>query len=390
MSQHGLCCRAWTSAILRWTGRWFCLFCHGAFLLVVRAVNADGASPPNQPVGASPIPGYCGLYCVHAAMQVLGRDVEFRSLIKDRYLGSRKGSSVGELALAVEDHNLKTRIMKSMNCGMLTMVGTPVLLHVRSSPSASEYDHWILFLGTNSGNVRIYDGTGKIKTIPMQHLAAIWDGVGLFISDHPIDLSSLYVFGMTCFIALATVVLVIRWLIFRTNSGRLTVADGRRGAGPILRLFGEVGSISLGAIAIVGGMSLFSISGGCLADHDVVAGIQDRHIADWIPTLGVEELNAILSSQEILLIDARHPSDFNAGHIPGAISFPADASATVEKVRETFSAYSKTTPIVIYCQSAGCNYDEYVGKLLISEGYTRLKFFTGGWLEWQQKQSQPR
>ncbi|MFO1042591.1 MAG: rhodanese-like domain-containing protein [Planctomycetaceae bacterium] len=340
-----------------------------------------------QPLGNERriIPGYCGLYCLHAAFQALGHQTEFASLVMPRYLGSHRGSSAAELSLAATEHGMQSRLLTNLTCGMLPLIDVPVLLHVRSKPSATEYDHWILLLGVTSGNARIYDGAGHTKLIPMQRLAAVWDGVGLFVSNQPIDLTPLYLYAAECLVAIASVILIINRFWRPNNRDKIAPGIPRN---LTQRIFGELCSLAVLVIAIIGAVFLVS-PGGYLSDQEAIAAVQERHIADLVPHVSYEVLQSELSTGQILLIDARHQRDFEAGHLPNAINFPADKTATEARLCEMFARFPKTTPVVIYCQSEGCNFDEYVGRLFHSAGFSNLRFFVGGWSEWQAKQASP-
>ena len=367
-------------------------YCRWACLLVLFALGSSriGAAETTQPQPLGNerriIPGYCGLYCLHAAFQALGHQADFASLVTPRYLGSHLGSSAAELSLAATEQGMQTRLLTNMTCGMLPLIDVPVLLHVRSKPSAKDYDHWILLLGVISGNARIYDGAGHTKLIPMQRLAAVWDGVGLFVSDQPIDLTSLYLYGVECLVALASVILILNryWQSIRRDDPAPGVPRNLT-----QRIFGELCSMAVLVVAMIGAVFLVSPS-GYLSDQEVIAAIQERHIADLVPHVSYEELQSELSAGQILLIDARHHRDFEAGHLPDAVNFPADKTATEARLSEMFARFPKSTPVVIYCQSEGCNFDEYVGRLFHSAGFSNLRFFVGGWSEWQAKQAGPR
>lgn len=370
---------------LRTYRQWACLL-----MLLACGTSRIRAAEKTQPQSLGNerriIPGYCGLYCLHAALQTLGHQTEFASLVTPRYLGSHRGSSAAELSLAATEHGMQTRLLTNLTCGMLPLIDVPVLLHVRSKPSATEYDHWILLLGVISGNARIYDGAGHTKLIPMQRLAAVWDGVGLFVSDQPIDLTSLYLYAAECLVALASVILMINRFWRPHNRDNLALGVPRNLA---QRIFGELCSLAVLVIAIIGAVFLVSPS-GYLSDQEAIAAVQERHIADLVPHVSYEVLQAELSTGQILLIDARHHRDFEAGHLPNAINFPADKTATEARLSEMFARFPKSTPVVIYCQSEGCNFDEYVGRLFHSAGFSNLRFFVGGWSEWQAKQAGPR
>jgi len=340
--------------------------------------------PPRPPMARdTPIRGYCGLYCLHAAMQSLGRNVDFAGLVSPRYLGSRRGSTIAELSLAAEDHDMHVMSMTHLSCNLLRSVDLPLLLNVRSKLSGAEYDHWVLFLGTSANQVRLYD-SGVIKTVSMQHLAGAWNGVGLFVSDRPIDATAVYLSAVNWLLVVASACVFLDLGILRHVRALASPWNPSRGPRVIHRVLAQAGILFIGAMALIGVMSL-SFAGGYLSSQEVVAAVQERHIADLTPDLSINELEAALADPEVLLVDARHAGDFSAGHIPGAVNFPADSSATSSRLLERFGKHPRSARVVIYCQSAGCSYDEHVANLFFSNGYTNIAMYSGGWRQWQEQ-----
>jgi rhodanese-related sulfurtransferase len=309
--------------------------------------------------------------------------VRFETLVSPRYVTSKSGSSAAALASAAEENGLEVKVLRKMTCDMLRAVTMPVLLHVRSSLLAADYDHWILYLGSTGDRVQIYDGSGNTTTISLASLAARWDGAGLLVSDRPISLMPFYASALLNMFLFANGIVASALLWRRLRAADPAALRCRDRASRRWSFVGEVALLLCFSLWACGSLFLFSPS-GYLSDVESIHAIQDRHIADLSPSLTAAELERLLPSKDLLLIDARQARDFRAGSIPGAISIPADASATPERIRQVLSRYPRSTRIVLYCQSLGCQYDEYIGRLLYDAGYDRLSFFSGGWLEWQE------
>ncbi len=85
--------------------------------------------------------------------------------------------------------------------------------------------------------------------------------------------------------------------------------------------------------------------------------------------------------QGVQFIDARAPGKYAAGHIPGSINLPADASL------ETKSAAADTLPpegtYVIYCNDPACNLGDVVYEFLRMMGFETLHIMTAGFDGWQ-------
>ena len=70
---------------------------------------------------------------------------------------------------------------------------------------------------------------------------------------------------------------------------------------------------------------------------------QPKNPADEARRISPEELHKLWEKKDVLIIDTRAEPDYKAGHIPGAISVPANTVAT--KVEEL----PRTKMIVAYC-----------------------------------------
>jgi len=71
-----------------------------------------------------------------------------------------------------------------------------------------------------------------------------------------------------------------------------------------------------------------------------------------------DELERLMQKDEVLLVDVRPALEFDAGHLPGALSIP------VEELPGLLEKLSRRRPIVTYCRGAYCLFaDEAVAML---------------------------
>ena len=75
---------------------------------------------------------------------------------------------------------------------------------------------------------------------------------------------------------------------------------------------------------------------------------------------GLEEMKSVPNA---LLVDVRNPSEYDGGHIPGAINFAM--SRILQEAEEFFP--DKAQPLYVYCQSGARS--ARAGKLLDLLGY---------------------
>ncbi len=81
-----------------------------------------------------------------------------------------------------------------------------------------------------------------------------------------------------------------------------------------------------------------------------------------------------------LFLDAREPSDFEAGHIPGALRMTrADALNDPDRVK---ALPVRGRPIVAYCDGGPCESSLDLARALVGAGYRKVLVFSGGYPEW--------
>ena len=102
--------------------------------------------------------------------------------------------------------------------------------------------------------------------------------------------------------------------------------------------------------------------------------------SDATPLAEISPLQAaeIVHSDTAIIIDVRTQSEWDAGHIPGAIHIPL--SEVKERINE-FKAYDGKT-IVMQCRSG--KRSATAGKILLAAGYTDVTNLTGGINAWSE------
>lgn len=97
--------------------------------------------------------------------------------------------------------------------------------------------------------------------------------------------------------------------------------------------------------------------------------------------VSLEEAQQIAESFSHIILDARKPADYAAGHLPGAMSLP------LNEFDETFPGISPLLgggqAIMVYCSGRECDESIKLGEILIKAGYTNITLFAGGMIEWK-------
>ena len=87
------------------------------------------------------------------------------------------------------------------------------------------------------------------------------------------------------------------------------------------------------------------------------------------------DLESILSSGDVVLIDVRPAIEFESGHIDGALSVP------VEELPRRLDMLPRDKKIVAYCRGEYCLFADEAVALLLQNGFDAVRL-KGGWPEW--------
>jgi rhodanese-related sulfurtransferase len=98
--------------------------------------------------------------------------------------------------------------------------------------------------------------------------------------------------------------------------------------------------------------------------------------------INVDEAVNIFRRGDGLFIDSRHDDEFKEGHIKGAISLPL---SKLEAHPDLVRGLPKDTLIVTYCSGEECALSIDLGERLALLGFTDVKVFFSGWLEWKKR-----
>jgi rhodanese-related sulfurtransferase len=115
-------------------------------------------------------------------------------------------------------------------------------------------------------------------------------------------------------------------------------------------------------------------------DYDAVA------IPDWAKGwkhYHWNEAKALWDGKQALFCDARSKTEYDQGHIPGAIPLPLSEFDKYYKLYEDKLKGAKF--IVTYCHGVGCQLSNKVAQKLVNDKkYGNVGSFFGGWPQWQQ------
>ncbi len=313
---------------------------------------------------------HCGVYSSLAAIRAFGRSVDARTLVDPKYISSRHGSTAKDLKQLFEDHGLKANIVAGINGTFLRASPHPVLVHLQKLREVEGTHHWVLYHGDDQGMALVYDPPHAVSKWTYGDLLAFASGYGILVSADGISSIPTWSNRLEILIWISGSILglIILSKLFR----------GRQSTKPsIVWQFAGIGGL---ATVLVGIQQLVPWE-SVLTDQVSVGHIKEvyqRPIEVEIVTFA--ELEKLIDSQNVNVVDARLPSAFGRGRIAGAINWPVDA--TVVESRAGWSLIDPHKPTVVYCQSLGCAWDQIVATRLVARGLDSVFVYQGGWSEW--------
>ena len=93
-----------------------------------------------------------------------------------------------------------------------------------------------------------------------------------------------------------------------------------------------------------------------------------------LEVIGVEELRDRLRTGEVVVIDVRPEPEYEAGHLPGAISVPPDDFSRLDALLEILPPDQE---IVAYCRGPYCVYADHAVRYLAGKGRSAARLEEG-------------
>jgi phage shock protein E len=99
-------------------------------------------------------------------------------------------------------------------------------------------------------------------------------------------------------------------------------------------------------------------------------------VAQFGPNVDVATVNSLLGRDDVVILDVREQSEYDAGHIPGVTLIP------LNNVPNRLNEIPKDKPVIVTCRSG--NRSGQATDFLRQQGYTNVHNMTGGINAWQQ------
>ena len=262
---------------------------------------------------------YCGVVAVYAASRVLGVEGKLVDLITEEYISSRQGSSIYDLKKAIEYMGMFALPVEKYTTDILRKSPYPIILHVRGK-NQKEYNHYVLYIRRDNDDAVIFDYSG-FKRMPFYQLKSIWDGNGIIVSDSVIPKS---IFNRFIVMTQLYRIIIILFIAFLLNAifhqtQKISFINNLH---PLKKTIIQMIFI----ISISTFIAVFSNSindEGFLAHEDSTIYINKAHARILFPKVNYKKVKQLLGT-DTLFIDARLSSDYEMGHLEGAINIPID------------------------------------------------------------------
>lgn len=313
--------------------------------------------------GSGPL---CGVTSACVAVRLLGLDCSPADYISKRYVGVSQGSTPDEVAAVVEEAGAEAHVLSNLSALDLQSLRTPLIANIRATPASPQYDHWAVAT-FQDGQVLLYDGTGVPVRMAAAEFLGIWSGLGIVVTEPGTTVGSSLWPGRLLVLQVGVIFALV------LVSGRIYVGPGSLGRGALLILVGAAGMAAIGLPVMA---DLGSHSQGVRV---AVAPFTEDSFNEG----DLETLRAASSDPQHLLIDARYERDYELGTVRRAVNVPVHAS--LWQIRSFLRDIDRDTPIVVFCQSESCSFDETVGRNLTLLGFRNVAVSDKGWVEYEER-----
>lgn len=116
-----------------------------------------------------------------------------------------------------------------------------------------------------------------------------------------------------------------------------------------------------------------------LVEEDLTAAVIMQEL-DGLHAITPNMAYAKMKVKDVLFVDARHPNEYNKGHVHGAINMPFEQFSNY--INDFLEMYPPDTVIVVYCDGKNCEQSEFLGQELVYAGYATVYYMEPNWQSW--------
>ena len=104
----------------------------------------------------------------------------------------------------------------------------------------------------------------------------------------------------------------------------------------------------------------------------LLAGCGKTTVENQYQQISQEEAKNMMDTQEVIVLDVREQSEFDAGHIPEAVLLPV---GTITEATAAAVIPEKDSVVLVYCRSG--NRSKTASQALVDLGYSNVYEFGG-------------
>ena len=104
----------------------------------------------------------------------------------------------------------------------------------------------------------------------------------------------------------------------------------------------------------------------------LLAGCGKTTVENQYQQISQEEAKNMMDTQEVIVLDVREQSEFDAGHIPEAVLLPV---GTITEATAAAVIPDKDSVVLVYCRSG--NRSKTASQALVDLGYSNVYEFGG-------------
>jgi len=108
----------------------------------------------------------------------------------------------------------------------------------------------------------------------------------------------------------------------------------------------------------------------------LLTGCGEAAVNSSYQQISQEEAKEMMDTKEVIILDVREQSEYDSGHIPGAVLLPV---GTIDEDTAAATIPDKDSTVLVYCRSG--NRSKTAASALAELGYTGIYEF-GGIITW--------
>jgi rhodanese-related sulfurtransferase len=134
------------------------------------------------------------------------------------------------------------------------------------------------------------------------------------------------------------------------------------------------------SVVIIAGSAALALVVNAVSPRGIPLLTPPKPVLPATEVVAFDEAKLLWEAGAALFLDARSPADYAAGHIPNALSLPAEAFD--QNYPRVAPLLAPDTAIIVYCSGQQCDLSHEVMQKLRPFGYKNVRLLSDGWGVW--------